>query len=262
MAANGDYSLIDAKYGYSTTVSGTITVEERTVDPAVIVLQEGVEYTFTFIDADHPDGVELTAVAAFYDRAVCWEASVGTPEDGYVYSIVYVVKSNTNIVDTFRYIDNVDYPMYPVTLNYITSTVVKIPSEYVDSIVPIPGELDLGKVLMAGRGGYALWESLPASGLKIQTTNVTINKSNTSITAGQLTTVSKTISTTYDKANGTIKATFLISNNADYKVMYLSDLQNYGSGDTIEDLDRSMTVLGLNTTTVNSVSCTVVVLYQ
>lgn len=261
VAANGDYSLIDAEYGYRLPETLLGTAESADPIPAILELVDGQTYTFKFVDADHPDGIELTATATTGRFGeIVWNAQVEELIVTWTYELDYDADTTVVWVEGIDKLSGDTIQPYPVSV--YTGGIHKVPKSFLDSGVPDASPADLGKVLMVGLGGHVLWERLPSSGLKIQTTNVTINKSNTSITAGQLTTVSKTISKTYDEANGTIKATFLISNNADYKVMYLSDLQYYGSGSTREDVNLSMTVLGLNTTTVNSVSCTVVVLYQ
>lgn len=112
-----------------------ITVEDvTTIDPAIIELEDGVEYTFKIVDADHPDGFVHT-MSAFLDgkgdRGVVWEVL-----DSYcAYEIIY--KDGTNTISSLRDDEISDgvwesHPNYPVSFYHVGET-HKINDNYLNS---------------------------------------------------------------------------------------------------------------------------------
>ena len=121
--------------GYTDPDTLLITVEEdTTVDPAIIELLAGFEYTFKIIDADHPDGLRCTN-SAFLDmkggRGVVWSYILHS----HMYEITYKLGANTitslRDEDTGHGIESV--PNYPVTF-YALGDVHKIANDYLPSI--------------------------------------------------------------------------------------------------------------------------------
>lgn len=109
-----------------------ITVEDvTTVDPAIIELEDGVEYTFKIIDADHPDGVLITRTAELdmkADRGIMW---IGADSNCF-YTITYKDGTNTISSEDVQELN----PNYPVSF-YQPGAVHNIDNKYIDAIAPV-----------------------------------------------------------------------------------------------------------------------------
>ena len=130
----------------------TVT-EETTVDPAIIKLEDGVEYTFKIVDSDHPDGVEVSGLACWIEEESFfrWECVADTakvivsPTCKYTIEYTGTVNRISSVVGSDR---NGWSPNYPVSF-YIAESVHIIDERYINfpQEVPTPTSTVAGKAL-------------------------------------------------------------------------------------------------------------------
>lgn len=104
-----------------------IAVEGTTISPAVIVLEDGQEYTFKFVDEVNPDGLTLTLSAYNSEDKVVWSEY---ERDRYRYSITYDPQANTNTFQADKLNWNTGTPMESDV--YTPGSVHKISGDVVD----------------------------------------------------------------------------------------------------------------------------------
>lgn len=86
-----------------------IAEEGTTISPAIVVLEDDVEYTFKFVDDANPDGVTLDATAFEEADGVVWEQ--GLFFNNCHYEVTYDPQTNTNTFSADRRIGNIGTPM-------------------------------------------------------------------------------------------------------------------------------------------------------
>lgn len=137
-SATVDDAKVSGGIGYTDPDQLLITVEDdTTVDPAIIELEDSVEYTFKIVDAEHPEGVVFAGTAYLdmkSDRGIVWNSRT---DDDYNYVVTY--KDGSNTFSSFHFeLDEINdewvsHPNYPVSF-YQLGDVHKIANDYLPNI--------------------------------------------------------------------------------------------------------------------------------
>ena len=114
VSSDGNFKLVDAHYGYQdpTRSLGEMPVETMTRIPAIVELSDSTEYTFTFIDSAHPDGITITERAYFESvndtDGIIWVGEQDDDSGQYNYLIFYIPDTQENIFDAEKYVEDTD----------------------------------------------------------------------------------------------------------------------------------------------------------
>lgn len=130
-----DNAVTSGGIGYSDPDELVLAVGESseivvTIDPAAIVLESGVSYTFKIVSTLHPDGVLLTSEAISSSYGIQWGADVDVDDGSVNYAILY-----TDSINQVACVYN-DNPVYPVSF-YRPGEVHKIADSYLNSAPPM-----------------------------------------------------------------------------------------------------------------------------
>lgn len=112
-----------------------IAEEGTTISPAIVVLEDYVNYTFKFVDDVHPDGVTLATRAYEEEDSVVWQPE---KHSNCKYRVTYDPQTNTNTFSAFMRNKDVEEPMASDV--YVPGAVHRISS---DAVAPAPATIDI-----------------------------------------------------------------------------------------------------------------------